>query len=58
MAFRGLQAESARQGDAHKAIAKELISLVADPFEDWAEGHKVCLAKALSNEVILTHHIV
>ncbi|KAJ7890684.1 hypothetical protein B0H14DRAFT_3081767 [Mycena olivaceomarginata] len=33
MAFRGLQAESATQGQAHKAIAGELDSLVADPFE-------------------------
>ena len=41
MAFRGLQAESANQGEAHKAIAKELHTLVADPFDEWAQGHKV-----------------
>ncbi|RDB20844.1 Rho-GTPase-activating protein 8 [Hypsizygus marmoreus] len=39
MAFRGLQAESAAQGQAHKSIANELDTLVADPFEDWARGH-------------------
>ncbi|TFK32789.1 hypothetical protein BDQ12DRAFT_474872 [Crucibulum laeve] len=40
MAFRGLQAESAAQGQAHKAIAKELDTLVADPFADWAQGYR------------------
>jgi hypothetical protein len=44
MAFRGLQAESAAQGAAHQAVAKELMSLVADPFEQWARGYKVCFA--------------
>ena len=42
MAFRGLQVESATQGQAHNNIAKELTTLVADPFEDWASGYKVC----------------
>ena len=42
MAFRGLQAESAAQGAVHLAIAKELHALVADPFEEWARGYKVC----------------
>jgi hypothetical protein len=41
MAFRGLQTEAARQGDAHRAIANELRTLVADPFSEWADGHKV-----------------
>ena len=41
MSFRGLQAESAAQGEVHRAIAKELESLVVEPFEDWARGHKV-----------------
>ena len=36
MAFRGLQAESVAQGNAHRAIAKELTDLVAGPFDDWA----------------------
>ncbi|KAG6909042.1 hypothetical protein DXG01_002316 [Tephrocybe rancida] len=39
MAFRGLQAESVAQGQAHRTIAKELDTLVADPFEDWAQGY-------------------
>jgi hypothetical protein len=41
MTFGGLQAESVAQGEVHRAIAKELESLVVDPFEDWARGHKV-----------------
>ncbi len=41
LAFRGLQAESAAQGQAHHTIANELATLVADPFEEWAEGYKV-----------------
>ncbi|KAJ7801733.1 hypothetical protein B0H13DRAFT_2259794 [Mycena leptocephala] len=40
MAFRGLQAESAAQGQAHKTIAAELDTLVADPFDQWAETYK------------------
>jgi hypothetical protein len=38
MAFRGLQAESAKQGDVHNSIANELRTLVAEPFEVWARG--------------------
>ncbi|KAF8957472.1 hypothetical protein BDZ97DRAFT_1846365 [Flammula alnicola] len=40
MAFRGLQAESASQGQAHNSIANELTTLVADPFDDWARSYK------------------
>ncbi|KAF7770556.1 hypothetical protein Agabi119p4_6530 [Agaricus bisporus var. burnettii] len=40
LAFRGLQAESATQGQAHHTIADELATLVADPFEHWAESYK------------------
>ncbi|KAH8116279.1 hypothetical protein DFH11DRAFT_1828006 [Phellopilus nigrolimitatus] len=40
MAFRGLQAESHAQGEAHRSVAKELKDLVADPFDEWARGHK------------------
>lgn len=43
MAFRGLQAESTAQGQVHKNIAKELETLVADPFDDWAQAYKVCV---------------
>jgi hypothetical protein len=42
MAIRGIQAETAQQGDVHKAIARELQHLVADPFEGWAKGYHVC----------------
>src|SRR6266478_3234207 len=41
MAFRGIQAETAQQGDVHKSIARELQHLVADPFEEWAKGYHV-----------------
>ncbi|KAJ6621349.1 hypothetical protein B0H10DRAFT_2432380 [Mycena sp. CBHHK59/15] len=40
MAFRGLQAESVTQGQAHKTIANELETLVADPFDQWAQSYK------------------
>ena len=41
MAFRGIQAETAQQGDVHKSIARELQHLVADPFEEWAKSYHV-----------------
>lgn len=41
MAFRGLQAESIAQGQAHRSISKELTTLVADPFDEWAQDYKV-----------------
>ena len=41
MAFRGLQAESQKQGEAHQALAKELEISVAGPFEHWAHAHRV-----------------
>lgn len=41
MAFRGLQAEAVTQGAAHKATASELSTLVADPFDEWAQGYRV-----------------
>ncbi|KAJ3835952.1 hypothetical protein F5878DRAFT_566406 [Lentinula raphanica] len=40
MAFRGLQTESTAQASVHKNISKELDSLVADPFAEWAKGYK------------------
>ena len=43
MTFRGLQAESVKQGQAHNSIAKELTTLVADPFDHWAQAYKVYL---------------
>lgn len=45
MAFRGLQAESTAHGQAHKTIATELDTLVADPFEQWAHTYKVCTSR-------------
>lgn len=45
MAFRGLQAETAQQGSVHRAIARELHQLVADPFEKWAQDYHVGLIK-------------
>ncbi|KAH0582749.1 Rho-GTPase-activating protein 8 [Termitomyces sp. J132] len=38
-AFRGLQAESVIQGQAHRNISKELGTLVVEPFEQWALGY-------------------
>ncbi|KAF9072244.1 hypothetical protein BDP27DRAFT_1320622 [Rhodocollybia butyracea] len=40
MAFRGLQTESTTQGQMHHNISKELNSLVADPFAEWAKSYK------------------
>ncbi|KAJ3908094.1 hypothetical protein F5879DRAFT_794340 [Lentinula edodes] len=40
MAFRGLQTESTAQAKLHQNMAKELSSLVADPFAEWAKGYK------------------
>ena len=51
MAFRGLQAESASQGNAHRSIAKELSDLVAGPFQEWAAGHKVSKLACLQRVV-------
>lgn len=46
MAFRGLQAESVAQGQAHHSISKELDTLVADPFDEWAQGYKVSRSRS------------
>lgn len=40
MAFRGLAAESVAQGNVHKSISNDLHSLVADPFDEWAQSYK------------------
>jgi hypothetical protein len=37
--FHGLQRESIAQGEAHKALAKDLEELVVEPFKDWADKH-------------------
>ncbi|KZT59900.1 hypothetical protein CALCODRAFT_466345 [Calocera cornea HHB12733] len=39
MAFRGLQRESVLQGEVHGAVAKDLETIVLDPFAEWAQGH-------------------
>jgi hypothetical protein len=44
MTFRALKSESVKQGEAHKAVAHELATLVADPFGEWASGHAVRLS--------------
>ncbi|KAI9464211.1 hypothetical protein HD554DRAFT_2206321 [Boletus coccyginus] len=53
MTFRGLQAESAAQGQVHRDIAKDLQTLVVEPFYVWAQGYKERLsaskATALNN---------
>lgn len=55
MAFRGLQAESANQGQAHATVAKELIQLVAEPFEQWADQYKHRLIQ--SKETVVDGHL-
>ncbi|KAF8327151.1 uncharacterized protein EI90DRAFT_2998640 [Cantharellus anzutake] len=46
IAFRGLQAESRKQGGMHRVIAQELDNLVADPFEEWANQHAARVAES------------
>lgn len=46
MAFRGLQAESETQGQVHKDISKDLRALVADPFNEWAQGYEERLSSS------------
>jgi len=41
MAFRGLQEESNAQGKIHRDISNDLQVLVADTFNEWAQGYKV-----------------
>ncbi|VDC00964.1 unnamed protein product [Peniophora sp. CBMAI 1063] len=54
MAFRGLQAETEKQAGVHKNIAHELDTLVADPFAEWAKGHRDRLNSA-QNTLIEGH---
>jgi hypothetical protein len=55
MAFRGLQAEAGKTADAHRTIAHELDTLVADPFADWAAGHR---ARVLASKAaLLQQHV-
>ncbi|PPQ65486.1 hypothetical protein CVT26_000126 [Gymnopilus dilepis] len=51
MAFRGLQAESVAQGQVHDNIAKELNTLVADPFDEWAQSYKQRLGQHKSTVI-------
>lgn len=51
MTFRGLQDESAAQGQAHKSIAKELETLVVDPFDEWAQGFKERLRQRRHDDI-------
>ncbi|KAF9646360.1 hypothetical protein BDM02DRAFT_3099970 [Thelephora ganbajun] len=46
MTFRGLQAESAENGQLHEAVSNELRTLVAGPFQAWTEKYKTRLAQA------------
>ncbi|TFK25622.1 hypothetical protein FA15DRAFT_735906 [Coprinopsis marcescibilis] len=40
VAFRGLQSETLEHGKLHKTISNELETLVANPFDQWAQGYK------------------
>jgi len=55
MAFRGLQAESVAQGAAHQAVSKELHTLVAEPFAQWAQGYKERLKQSKANVMDRLH---
>ncbi|KAG7093658.1 hypothetical protein E1B28_007320 [Marasmius oreades] len=48
MTFQGLVAESVSQARIHRAVAKELETLVADPFEEWAGGYNSRLQQSKS----------
>lgn len=43
VAFRGLQAESLKQGEDHLSVANEPENLVAGPFESWADRRSKAL---------------
>lgn len=49
MTFRGLQEESVSQGKAHQAVASELNTLVAAPFDDWSRNYKERLLETKRN---------
>ena len=55
VAFRGLQAETAAQGQIHLNIAKELESLVAEPFDNWAQSYKVRFHPCLRHGNVVLH---
>ncbi|KIY52956.1 hypothetical protein FISHEDRAFT_63600 [Fistulina hepatica ATCC 64428] len=55
MAFRGLQTESNAQAKAHETVAHELQTLVAGPFEDWANGYAVRLRDC--NATVLNEYL-
>ncbi|KAI6041923.1 hypothetical protein EDC04DRAFT_2665238 [Pisolithus marmoratus] len=46
MTFRGLQDESIAQGKIHREIAKDLQTLVAEPFNKWAQLYKEQLSSS------------
>ncbi|KIK99806.1 hypothetical protein PAXRUDRAFT_822344 [Paxillus rubicundulus Ve08.2h10] len=46
MAFRGLQVESAAQGQIHRDIARDLQTLVAEPFNIWAQDYRERLSSS------------
>ena len=48
LTFRGLQAESAEHGQLHREVSRELYTLVAEPFQEWTEKHKVRLRTPLT----------
>ncbi|KAM6496929.1 hypothetical protein JOM56_007402 [Amanita muscaria] len=48
MTFQGLQQESVSQSKLHDNVAKELVSLVINPFAEWAQGYKDRLKQSKS----------
>jgi hypothetical protein len=51
MVFRGLQEVSQEQARAHEAVAHDLRTTAVNPFQQWAQGHKVCYT---SNHIPIT----
>ncbi|THH16990.1 hypothetical protein EUX98_g9211, partial [Antrodiella citrinella] len=55
IAVRGLKEESIAQGNVHQAIATDLQTKIADPFETWANGYKQRLLS--SHAIVLDGHV-
>ncbi|KAH9945710.1 hypothetical protein B0H21DRAFT_860177 [Amylocystis lapponica] len=49
ISFRGLKEEAIAQGKVHEAVAQELQTQVAEPFEKWAGGFKERLLHSKHN---------
>lgn len=61
MTVNGLKEETKAQGKVHESIAKDLEEKIAAPFEEWAEGYKVCFdlvsSETLRNETFVCRNV-